>query len=86
MTKKTCFVHKVSVHTAADVFTDHPKIGLVLKATVVHDQAHRFKKGEPVRTSLLVSVNNEAQTFETLNTMYQVVPESQVDTFSMVVS
>lgn len=86
MKKQVCFIHKVSVHTAADVFTNHPMVGLVLKGTVVHDQRQRFKKGEPVRTSLLVSVNNEEQTFETLNTLYQVVPESQVDTFSMVVA
>lgn len=86
MKKQVCFIHNVSEHAVADVFTDHPKIGLVLKGTVVHDQAQRFKKGESIRTSLLVSVINEEQTFETLNTLYQVVPETQVDTFSMVVA
>lgn len=86
MKKPVCFIHNVSVHAVADVFTDHPKIGLVLKGTVVHDTRHHFKKGEPVRTSLLVSVNIEEQSIETNNTLYQVVPESQVDTFSMVVA
>lgn len=86
MKKQVCFIHNVSVHAVADVFADHPKFGLVLKGTVVLDQRQRFKKGESIRTSLLVSVNNEEQTFETLNTLYQVVPESQVDTFSMVVA
>jgi hypothetical protein len=92
--KKVAFVTKAQLVRAEDIWIgDELYVGkFVLRAVMVadkpearvHENQHRvFQAGEDVRTSFLIRVDIEKNEFETMNTIYKVVPEAQVDVYRM---
>lgn len=94
--KKVAFVTKAQLVRAEDIWIGQDQYAgkFVLRAVVVadklearvHEDQHRvFTAGEDIRTSFLVRIDLEANEFETMNTIYKVVPECQVDVYRMAI-
>ena len=52
---------------------------MIISGTVVEDPTGRWKPGNHMRTSLVVELNKEAGTVETLNTLYRLADEEGKD-------
>jgi hypothetical protein len=95
--KKVAFVTNARLVPATEIW---PMAGrsmegkFVLKAVMVADKPkaedgqdnHRvFMYGEEIRTTILVHIDHSNQEYESQNTIYKVVPESEVDAYRMCV-
>jgi hypothetical protein len=94
--KKVAFVCKAQLVRAEDIWIGNQEYAgkFVLRAVMVvdksearvHEDQHRvFKTGEEVRTSFLQRIDLEQNEFETMNTIYKVIPESETDVYQMCV-
>jgi hypothetical protein len=94
--KKVAFVTNARLVPATEIWRNTPQYEgkFVLKATMVADKPkaadgqdnHRvFEAGEEIRTSVLVHIDHSNQEYESQNTIYKVVPESEVDAYRMCV-
>jgi hypothetical protein len=95
--KKVAFVTKASIVRAEDIWVNDARFAgkFVLRAVMVVDKLEardelakyrgvdKFTAGEEVRTSFLVRVDLENNEFETMNTIYKVVPEVETDVYRM---
>lgn len=93
--KKVAFVTKASIVPAEEIWIGEDRYAgkFVLRATCVVDRGdprpgefgRSFSTGEEIRTSFLVRIDIGANEFETMNTLYKVIPENQVNTYRMCV-
>jgi hypothetical protein len=82
--KKVAFVTNARLVPATEIWRNTPPYEgkFVLKATMVADKP---EAGEEIRTSVLVHIDHSRQEYESQNTIYRVVPESEVDVYRMCV-
>lgn len=94
--KKVAFVTKAQLVRAEDIWVGNQDYAgkFVLRAVMVadkpearvHEDQHRvFQTGEEIRTSFLLRIDLEHNEFETMNTIYKVVPECETDVYRMCV-
>jgi hypothetical protein len=91
--KKVAFVTNARLVPTEEVFAYNQWPGkFVLKAVMVADKPkaadgqdnHRiFAAGEEIRTSVVIRIDEANQEYETVNTIYKVVPECEADVYRM---
>lgn len=93
--KKIAYISNAQILPADDLLGTRPdSVGkFFLSATMIIDKNSRsedgirafrkFESGEPIRTSYLVRIDVEKNEFETMNTIYKIIPNSQIAAYKM---